>query len=155
MNWRHYLRNAHKICPYTAQSLEEKRRTIEHVIPSRLLTMRQKSYHYNLFIISADLNLFRRDYRFGMIRDGMEMHMSSGARRCPIRRVFAPTYGHRLIAQSVIDTIEQYPELWQYREHFLEDVHLLDKWSQQSWHPHEKMIYDIMKNTDRSKKKKI
>lgn len=102
---------------YTRKLLREKERSIEHVVPNRLLKGTEKFDVVNLWVIDHDINRFRSDYRFGgSVEEVLETideweHVDNCVFRNRRRRVFFPVYGRPLVAMTCKRMFEKYEHL--------------------------------------------
>lgn len=122
---------------YTRQYISKPvHRTIEHVVPTRLLFLscsvqqphrrrRRRALQYmqndslNYFVVDKRVNQFRRDYRFG---GSLEEIMNERAEwegscnnlifRNRKKRLFFPCYGRKLVAMTCLDMIQKYNSLY-------------------------------------------
>jgi hypothetical protein len=102
---------------YTRHFLPEKDRTIEHIVPNRLLTGYEKVDPCNLYVIDKTVNRFRSDYRFGgSIDEILETideweNIDYRVFRNRRQRLFFPMYGRPLVARTCRNMLHKYEHL--------------------------------------------
>lgn len=114
---------------YTRKFVDKSYRTIEHIVPNRLLmTPKQKTDPLNLCIVDERVNRFRSDFRFGgSIEDILENEndewetFNYSVFRNPRHRIFFPLYGRKVIAKTCFEMMTKYPQLYPvYSQIFIE-----------------------------------
>ena len=131
-----------------------RQRTMEHIIPVRVLSENRSMQHdpLNLYTTSAEMNRFRSDYRFGGIEDQVRQEkwasMEHVCFRNPRRRVFYPHHSRRLIAHVLWKMMDKYPSLRdeETQTQIIESTETWNRWLQTPWTPMEK---HLLENNDR------
>ena len=121
-----FLKMVLKYDLYTREYIRPDRRSIEHVIPNRLLsTTKAKKDCRNLFVVHGHTNHFRSDFRFGgSIEEIIENrkdweHLQYNVFRNRKKRIFFPMYGRKIIANVCVDMFRAYPELHDYQKEIM------------------------------------
>jgi hypothetical protein len=102
---------------YTRYFISGKNRTIEHLVPNRLLRGYEKIDGCNMYVIDKTVNRFRSDYRFGgSIDEILETideweHINHLVFRNRRHRLFFPMYGRPLVARSCQRMLHKYEHL--------------------------------------------
>lgn len=111
---------------YTREFVQPDLRTIEHIVPSRLLTNRtQQCDSSNLFVVHKRINRFRSDFRFGgsideIVSNRKEWeHVSYNVFRNRKKRIFFPMHGRKIVADVCLDMLRRYPDLYDYQDQIM------------------------------------
>lgn len=122
-------------------------RTIEHVVPARVLARSRTMQHdpMHLYMTSAALNRFRGDYRFGGEESQAREERwepQDGSYRDARSRVFYPRNGHRLVAHVLWKMMDKYPDLRDHEAQCIESPETWTRWLHKAWTPLERHILE-------------
>lgn len=123
-------------------------RTIEHIIPVRVMSENRSMQHdpLNLYMTSGVLNRFRSDYRFGGDEEqALAEKWASLEHVCfrnPRRRVFYPHHSRRLIAHVLWKMMDKYPFLREEQTQIIESTETWNRWLRTPWTPMEKHLWE-------------
>lgn len=145
---RRILKTIHTVDVYSHRYLEHSKRTIEHIVPVRVLKEKKAQLDMcHLFVTSSHVNRFRSDYAFGG-RGKDEIYLweqLDGCYRDKKTRVFYPKEGHRLVAHVVWEMMQKYPSLSGYENKVFKSLDVWDFWLHKPWTPVERYMYETMK----------
>lgn len=117
---------------YTGKYVHDSRRSVEHVVPARLLNKKSRGDMMNLFMVDHCVNRFRSDYRFGgSVEEVLETieeweHMDNLVFRHRRHRLFFPLHGRSLVSKICKSMMEHHEYLQEYHDQIIlrKDIHL-------------------------------
>lgn len=143
------IRETYPIDIYSHQEIEPSKRTIEHVIPVRMVLSRKPQIDCrHLFVTTCPLNRFRADFAFGGTADEV-LHQKeewihfNGCYKNMRKRLFYPKHGHRLIAHTIWNMMKTYPCLHDIGSCLFPSWDTWETWSRIAWTPKECHMRDV------------
>lgn len=130
---KHRLRFSQPLDIYTGCFLPFSERTIEHLIPQKILRhcypKKVCQDPLNLFVTTAHMNQYRADFKFGH-----EPCLRSIHPQCDVdTKIFFPIMNQKLIAYSIVSMYNKYPRLETMHNDIFAREDILDIWMKQAW----------------------
>lgn len=128
---------------YTQKYLKYQNRSIEHVIPCRILkTKEQCTNHEILYITELNVNRFRSDFFFGGSKDEILQEKKSwkeldgNFKHCQ-KKIFYPKKNHRLISHIIWKFLQRHPDVFPF-----ENEIVFQEWLNMPWDPFQRHILE-------------